>query len=902
MVSLNARSIANKTDALETLLISYDPHICVITETWLHDDINDDEIVPPGYHLYRRDRGARGGGVAVVTKEYVDVTVCEQIAAHESLLLKLCLFGVNFFLCAVYRAPDADDFFLDRLYDHLQGFGGRNVVITGDFNLPSIHWSSLNYGISRSADAVLDMMFYLNLEQRVREFTRGTAILDLLFTTEFFHSSEVSVEEGISDHKLVFLRWLSQNHTRQKKIQRVVKDFSRADDVTIIDYLDIQFDNVVNNVEISWKKFCGAIKFCVNNYVPSRNLRSRRFTPWITRDIIHTKRKMKRLRRHHNTTTTRFHELRQELLAKVRESRSNYFGHRLTAFIKSDARKFWRHLNGSKKEIKKIKIGDATISDPPEIAEHFNGYFQSVFTAAEEFRVHSTHSAGADDLVVSREGVTAMLLKLDAKKPSGPDDIPNSFLRRYAEQLSPFLTDIFNLSLATGEIPHDWRKARVVPIYKNGDRLSVSNYRPISITSTCCKLFEHVIATYIRDFLESRNFLSQYQHGFRKHMSTVTQLVCTVHDFAQALDMNGQLDALFLDFSKAFDKVPHGKLLYKLECIGLPSCVLQWIRAYLRDRQQFVEIMNFSSKTLSVTSGVPQGSVLGPLLFLIYINDLSDVVHGGVAIRLFADDCVLFKNITAPNDHTILQANLEAIHEWCIRWGMQLNAQKTVLLRVTRKKNISTYSYLLNNNIITEVDTHKYLGVTLTNKLTWSPHISAICSSAISKLWSLKRKLKGAPVEVKLLAYNACIRAKLEYASIVWDPHNKKDILQLERVQRKAVRFIFSKYKRHDSPSLLMRQHSIGTLESRRKISRLAFLHNCVSGTLRLNMPDCVKPHCTRKTRHTHPHSLAPIFARTNTYKHSFFPRTTSEWNSLPSHTFAACDFVKELERQFLRC
>lgn len=203
MISLNARSIVNKVNELEHMLLQYDPHICVLTETWLHDMIRDDEIIPPGYKMQRRDRASRGGGVAIILKNSIDVFEIDQLEDHESLCLKVSIWGNTFVLCAVYRAPDSDDLFLSRLYDYLLKFRGKNIIITGDFNLPSVNWNDLNYGLSSSNDFILDMMFSLNLEQIVNDCTRGSAILDLLFVSESFSNGTVHVERGISDHKLI---------------------------------------------------------------------------------------------------------------------------------------------------------------------------------------------------------------------------------------------------------------------------------------------------------------------------------------------------------------------------------------------------------------------------------------------------------------------------------------------------------------------------------------------------------------------------------------------------------------------------------------------------------------------------------------------------------------------------
>lgn len=267
------------------------------------------------------------------------------------------------------------------------------------------------------------------------------------------------------------------------------------------------------------------------------------------------------------------------------------------------------------------------------------------------------------------------------------------FLRRYAECVAKFLVVIFQASLLTATLPRDWRIARVIPIFKKGDRLIPDNYRPISLTSTCCKLIEHIIANHILEFLERHSILTSFQHGFRKGYSTVTQLVTVTHEFAKALDNNVQVDTIFLDLSKAFDKVPHDKLIQKLKNINLPESLVAWVSRYLMNREQYVLIDGHASSCLPVTSGVPQGSVLGPLLFLVYINDIVTVVTPTTHVRLFADDCILFREISSMQDQIELNTNLDNIYSWCRDWGMVVNAEKTVSLRITRKKSPFQFQY-----------------------------------------------------------------------------------------------------------------------------------------------------------------------------------------------------------------
>lgn len=354
---------------------------------------------------------------------------------------------------------------------------------------------------------------------------------------------------------------------------------------------------------------------------------------------------------------------------------------------------------------------------------------------------------------------------------------------------------------------------------------------------------------------------------------------------------------LFLDFSKAFDKVPHEQLLFKLEQLGLPHGFVNWIAAYLSHRTQSVSIGGCISPVLPVTSGVPQGSVLGPLLFLVYINDIVSIIDAGVHIRLFADDCIIFKEITSSSDQLLLDHSLHSVVSWCDTWKMKLNSAKSTLLRITKKKQPFEYIYNIADTPVTVERECKYLGLIISDTLSWSPHIKHICTSASRKLGFIKRKLNDAPIQVKLHAYYSLVRSKLEYANIVWDPFTQKDIRKLEMVQRRAVRFIYGKYRRLDSPSQLMQANGIQTLQARRKLARLKFLFHLQQGQTRIDPLQYISPLASRATRHRHQFSLTPIFARTNMFKFSFFPRTISDWNGLPLELFIDTNFVEGLER-----
>ena len=263
---------------------------------------------------------------------------------------------------------------------------------------------------------------------------------------------------------------------------------------------------------------------------------------------------------------------------------------------------------------------------------------------------------------------------INTKKACGPDIITKIVLKECANELAPVLSHIFQLSIDTGKLPKDWRNANLSPIFKKGDRHTASNYRPVSLTCVCCKLLEHIICRQILNHLEQHNILTPLQHGFRSGHSCETQLITTTNDIMKTFDKKEQTDLAILDFSKAFDTVPHRKLLHKLDQYGINGKVNIWIKAILMERQQQVIVEGEFSDSCTVDSGVPQGTVLGPLLFLCHINDLPSRVKS--TVRLFADDCLLYKTIRPIQDLIQLQNDLKSLEERASLWGMRFNASK----------------------------------------------------------------------------------------------------------------------------------------------------------------------------------------------------------------------------------
>lgn len=565
--------------------------------------------------------------------------------------------------------------------------------------------------------------------------------------------------------------------------------------------------------------------------------------------------------------------------SKLKAAKNNYFSKTLPNFLKSAPQKFWNYLNPKRHD------SPATDSDDNRnAANSFNSYFQSVFNIdnGKQPNIVPYDRTPIKPLEITDSGLLNLLLNIDTKKAIGPDNIPNMFLKRYAEWNSKYLCHIFNKSLKTCSLPSEWKIAKIIPIHKCGSTSQVSNFRPISLTSTVCKLLEHAVLKHINTYLEQESILSPYQHGFRRGLSTVTQLLELTHDISQSLDYRKQTDLILLDYSKAFDCVPHKKLIRKLQCTIGEGPIVNWIENYMSDRLQFVHIHNENSTLASVTSGVPQGSVLGPVLFLLYINDLPSRLN----IRLFADDCILYREINSTDDHHVLNNALESVFSWCKEWQMTLNAKKSVTLTVARKKAVSDFTYTINDTPLTRVFEHKYLGVTLTHDLRWETHVNNITSNALKRLFFLRRRLHLAPPNTKLLAYKMLVRPVLEYANIAWFPYTKELIARIEGVQRKAVKFIYNKYRQTDSPTQLLHKAGLSTLQSRAKIARLKFLFQLIHGDINIDASKLISFSRSRLTRCRHSQTLNEYTFHSNCFKYSYFPQTIRDWNQLsPSVT-----------------
>ena len=345
---------------------------------------------------------------------------------------------------------------------------------------------------------------------------------------------------------------------------------------------------------------------------------------------------------------------------------------------------------------------------------------------------------------------------------------------------------------------------------------------------------------------------------------------------------------MFLDFAKALDKVNHLSLIKKMEHYGINSCTLKWVEKFLKDRTQKVLLEGTLSDSAPVLSGVPQGTVLGPLLFLIYINDLPKYVSPGTSVRLFADDSAIYRVIKSPEDHDILQKDIKSLEKWEELWSMCFHPDKCQLIRVTKKIYPSKFDYTIHGVTIEKVDSAKYLGVTISENMSWSAHITTICKKAHNTINFLYRNFKTCPPHIKAKLYITYVRPTLEYCSSVWDPHTDSDIKKIEAVQKRAARFVFNSYSRQIRVTPLLQSLGWFPLKERRARAKvtLLFKASMKPPVVEISTNHLSKVQANIRTRQ-YGNYFTP-FVRTGTHIFSFFNSTIRLWNDMPTDAKSA--------------
>ena len=868
-------------------------------------------IFPTNYVIYRKDRITFGGGVFIAIKDIYpsyplnNDSNCEIIWASLQLPCQK-----KVLLASFYRPPHSSievttEFIksVNNLFQE-QAPAYPHLIIGGDFNLPGIDWKNMEitgHNDIEISNSLMDCIQEHNLSQLTERPTRGENIIDLLFTSNpNMLSNETHAPSPSYDHDAVFFDFSVRPLVNSKPAYPVYL-YKKAN----LDGLQKELEDLATEftqsrnhrqytVDENWEFFKTRLRLAADRHIPQKQVKPNRRLPWITTTIRRMMRKRERLfkkaRKSKNATLWQaYKKYRNSVKKQIEIAHNKYVNEVIGGSLEDgDGKAFWNYIKLNRTD----SIGVPPLKDENNNviesnrgkANVLNNHFQSVFTNEDTTNIPSKGPSPfteIEDIIVTSPGIEKQLQNLKPNKAAGPDQISPWILKNFANECARMLQIIYIQSYETGNLPSEWKTAVVSPIHKKDDKSSPKNYRPISLTCIACKVMEHVLCSHMSKFFQANNILSPHQHGFRKGFSTETQLITVLDDWLRSLDKRRRTDVLLLDFSKAFDTVPHKRLLHKLSYYGISGKTHRWIENFLTSRSQCVQVCGERSGWVKVSSGVPQGTVMGPLLFLIYINDITSKVRS--KIKLFADDAVLYSEIMTPNDMLSFQHDINQLHKWSYTWQMNFNLTKCNIMSISRSKQTvdPPPRYHIQNHELEVVDSHKYLGVMIQDDLQWDSHVRAVKAKATKLLGLIRRNLSSCSPQVKEQAYNSLVRPGLEYAAAAWAPHEKQHIKALEAVQRSAVRFVSGNYSRYSSVTTLRRDLGWETLHCRRHLAAATTFYKIVNHLVYLPIPPTVLPADSR-TRSNHPYKFRHIAAQSDAYKYSFFPHIIPLWNSLP--------------------
>lgn len=806
-----------KFDLLLVEIENTNPAIIVITETWLQPNIPNSLINIPNFTLYRKDRqlGTLGyGGVAVyVSNEYQSIKVASSLNViynndtNETLWINIQIHPIKLLLIAVYRPPHSTIQNDTLIYEKIKEASfTENILILGDFNLPHIKWPLTRNDYRNTADDLfIDMYLESNLSQFVDRPTRyrvlnNPSILDLVLSNDENLVTEIKYDQpiGKSDHLTLQVSLQLYVHLEQKHYQPR-RNYWKANYNEINRYIE-NFDltelSVETSIEGKWSIFKDMLNTAIEKFVPlSKNKSKKQIKkPWITNDIIdliNNKRKLwdnyKR-----NQTDENYSNYRTEnnlITDKIRHSRQQHETNIASGSNKAFYSYIQKHICSKSSTPSSIDNNGVLTQNATEIANIFARQFTQQYVTEPDNNIPEIEGLQRAQnsfvsINITQDKVKKVLMNLKNDSAPGPDQISSYFLKNTASVVSQPLAEIMQTSLELGILPKDWKMASVTPIYKKGNKKMAANYRAISLTSIPCKCMERIITNELLEFLTAENVLPEEQHGFIPGRSVVTNLLLNLHAWTNEFDVQNPIDVLYLDFEKAFDRVPLQRLTAKLEHVGIRGNVLAWITSFLNGREFYVRIADNNSKSNAVLSGVPQGSVLGPVLFTLFTADLPSSITS--CISLYADDTKIFNNPLEASQE--IQNDLNKIYDWTKKWLINLNINKCSVLHIGKRN--PQLEYQLNDSIILSTESQIDLGITMKHNLKWDNHIINITRKANSMIYLVRKAFHHISPELFIKIYKSFIRPILEFGFQIWSPYFQKDIDLLEKTQRRATKIL----------------------------------------------------------------------------------------------------------------
>ena len=878
--------------------------VVLITEVKAKNTLEEPSVTQfnlEGYNIYSNlDDTNSNRGVNV----YINQSLCTNITVNqwnhepEGVHLSIKLDSNDKLeLCCVYRSPsnksrNGNSVF--SLINHLTEMASSHLLIAGDINSPNVNWSDWT-ATDADGQLLIDTLRDNYLHQHIVNPTRyrnGTqpTCIDLVMTNEEGMVNDIAYLPGIglSDHVCLMFNFTVYvpPATDTEKPRYHIGDYKAINQ-------EIERHNWTNELaNLSTSEAMNLVIRCLKDacdkHIPvRRHKRRRKRQLWMTNEALSKQRKKKEawkkyLRTHDHLDYIRATKEKLELRQLTRNLCTN-FEKDLAYNIKKEPKAFWRYVNSKMKSRQTINDlvdpSGTLIHGNEEKANLLNDYFSSVFTREDTSNVPTpkTHPAGQEvtTMVITQEKVQKKLAKLKTSKTPGPDGLHPRVLQETSNSLSKPLSIIFNKSISEGELPDSWKIANVHAIHKKGDKSQPSNYRPISLTSIVGKTLESLVRDEIVNHMSSAGLFCDAQHGFVPGRSCATQLLVVLEHWTKALDQGLPIDAIYLDFKKAFDSVPHERLLVKLKSYGIQGPLLDWIRVFLTGRRQRVVINGSYSSWTEVVSGIPQGSVLGPTLFVCFINDLPTVVTS--TIQIFADDTKIYRALQDQDDQKKLQKDLDALKSWSTKWQLHFNDSKCKVLHLGNQNPRHTYH--MGGTILQPTKLEKDLGVYVDEELKFHQHVRLSVKKANRILGLIRHTFNNLDETSLPLLYKSLVRPHLEYANTIWHPRFAMDREEIEKVQHRATKLI--PQISHLPYDQRLEYLGLPSLQYRRIRADLIQTYKIFTKQERLDPAIFFVPHQYSSTR-GHSKKLQKPRSNTNLRLHSFSNRIVNTWNSLP--------------------
>lgn len=851
----NIRSLVKNKDYVSLILRStYD--ILSFSETWLKSQHTLAPLLPElvgEYDIFRCDRPSKkGGGVILLIHHRISASLVFSESmpnAYEIVAVDVLQNYNPFRIIVAYRAPSClsqGNIQLAKVISDLVSCEFSSVVV-GDFNMPGIDWNKDDYAAPSEFKVFTDMLVCHNFKQMVLEPTRCSSILDLVLSndSELIHNVSVSAPVGLSDHNSVTF---CVRCVAVLPVSVYFQDFSSCNYGQVCDYLVkihwIDVLDVLPSVDEKYETFIEILHSAISLFVPWRKSNafpSRNLPVYLQNMAEH-----RICLFNHARITGQWDDYKNytaRFLKQLKKFNRCIEKRIIESGKKQDIYRFLnKRLTGSR-HIGSLFGADSIAVSDLEKSELLASTFSKVYCSDDapicKFEA-SVYSPMSSLPIFTPTQIHDMLLRWPNSHSLTPDFIPFSFIQNVACVISGPLAYLFNQSLMRSEVPRRWKHTFVTPILKKMPSSAPENYRPVSITSILCRLFERILKVHILDHLDRNGILSAAQHGFVKGKSTETNLIECLNDWTLSLDNKHVCDVIYFDFEKAFDTVSHKRLLFKIRQLKFHHTIVNWIEQFLSGRTFQVRVGSSFSQSRNATSGLPQGGVLSPILFNVFISDLpTKLQSNGVKCKIYADDVKIYREVTCSQDVYFLQDAVDKMVEWSKEWKLKLAPQKTVHLRLGSSDN--NLEYNIEGNPIVRLHKIRDLGFLYNDKLDFSEHYKEISRKAITRTFHIFKGLSTNNRNVLMLAYTTYIRPIVESGTTVFNPHKKKDIILLERVQNNFTRKLLIRvggffYSRIPRASIRNKYFNVFSLSSRRDLFDVCMVHKIILGEVKLDL------------------------------------------------------------------